>query len=56
MVRRRFDAEDQGVIASVGLRGMNTGLLESFLYFDDSRDLSFSQCLVSFNALQGRQP
>src|SRR5262249_18700766 len=30
-------------------------LLESFLYFDDSRELSFLNAFVSFNALQGRQ-
>jgi hypothetical protein len=34
---------------------MNAGLLKSFLYFDDSRELSFLNAFVSFNALQGRQ-
>jgi hypothetical protein len=34
---------------------MNTGLLESFLYFDDSRELFFLNAFVSFNALAGSQ-
>jgi hypothetical protein len=34
---------------------MNTGVLESFLYFDDGRELSFLNAFVPFNALQGRQ-
>jgi hypothetical protein len=34
---------------------MNAGLLKSFLYFDDSREFSFLNAFVSFDALQGRQ-
>jgi len=45
------DADLSGIIFGE----MNAGLLESFLYFDDSRELSFLNAFVSFNALQGRQ-
>jgi len=34
---------------------MNAGLLKSLLYFDDSREFSFLNAFVSFNALQGSQ-
>lgn len=45
------DADLPGIIFGE----MNAGLLKSFLYFDDSRELSFLNAFVSFNALQGRQ-
>jgi hypothetical protein len=45
------DADLSGIIFGE----MNASLLESFLYFDDSRELSFLNAFVSFNALQGRQ-
>jgi hypothetical protein len=31
---------------------MNTGLLESFLYFEDRREISFHYSVALFNALQ----
>jgi len=42
-------------LTSIIFDEMNTGLLKSFLYFDDSRKLSFLNAFVSFNTLQGRQ-
>jgi hypothetical protein len=45
------DADFSGIIFGE----MNAGLLKSFLYFDDGRELSFLNAFVSFNALQGRQ-
>src|SRR5262245_50748295 len=42
-------------LSSIILDEMNAGLLKSFLYFDDSRELPFLNAFVSFNALQGRQ-
>jgi len=42
-------------LSSIIFDEMNARLLESFLYFDDSRELSFLNAFVSFNALEGRQ-
>jgi hypothetical protein len=34
---------------------VNTGVLKSSLYFEDSREISFNESFVLFNALQGCQ-
>ena len=42
-------------LSSIIFNEMNARLLESFLYFDDRRELAFLNTFVSFNALQGCQ-
>jgi len=49
------DFQTDANLSSIILDEMNTGLLKSFLYFDDSRELPFLNAFVSFNSLQGRQ-
>ena len=66
MVRRCFDAEDHkessrsnfqpdADLSGIVFDEMNTGLLESFLYFEDRREISFHYSVALFNALQSRR-